>query len=119
MENNLINVLSAWLAPILAIVVITTSIMQYILAAKKRKDDLFDKRYNFYKKAEKVWLSSFNEDNPPMDIIDLLPLASEATFLFGKEVSKHIISFEGKKCTHPWFADDDFAKPFYKYLKLK
>lgn len=93
--------------------------LQFSLAKKKRKDDLFNLRYEFYKNVSKMWTSTSDSNNPPLDIIDLIPLAEKAGFLFGEEIPKHILSLENKTATHPFFPDEDFSKPFVKYLKLK
>ena len=92
---------------------------QFVLAKKKRKDDLFNLRYEFYKNISKIWVSTCNPETPPLDIIDLIPLAEKASFLFGKDISAHIISLENKTSTNPFFPDGDFSKPFVKYLKLR
>ena len=120
MENACIdiNVLSAWLTPVLGFVTIGAAIFQSYHIARKRKDDLFDKRFDFYKKFEKYRISTYLEINAAPDIIDLIPIASEARFLFGKDIERHVLSLEGKRSTNPMFADEDFSKPFYKYLKL-
>lgn len=86
----------------------------------KRTNDLFDRRYKFYKMVEKWWLSTGDEDNPPTDITDVLPMAIEADFIFGKDIFDHIVSLQDK--THsgsPFFPNDDFSQPFRKYLTLK
>ncbi len=92
--------------------------LQFRIARQKRKDDLFNIRYEFYSKISKVWISTYNSENPTLDIADLIPISEKAEFLFGKEIAEHIISLEGKRATHDLFPDDDFSKPFAEYLKL-
>ncbi len=92
--------------------------LQFILARNKRKDDLFNLRYEFYRSVSNIWIASYDKGNAPLDITDLMPISEKAEFLFGKEVSKHILSLENKRATHDLFPDDDFSKPFRKYLKL-
>ena len=93
--------------------------LQVYLTYKKRKDDLFNLRYEFYKNASNIWTSTCNPETPPLDIIDLIPLAEKASFLFGEDIFKHIISLENKTATNPFFPEEDFSKPFVKYLKLR
>lgn len=116
MNKEFIEILAACLAPIIAVVTVIAAIFQMYYTAKKRKDDLFDKRFDFYKRIERYWISTGS--NGPPDIINLLTIASEARFLFGKDIEKHILSLEGKASTNPLFADDYFSKPFHKYLTL-
>ncbi len=92
--------------------------LQFRLARKKRKDDLFNLRYEFYRSVSNIWISTYDEGNAPLDITDLIPLSEKAEFLFGKEISKHILSLENKRAMHSLFPDDDFSNPFRKYLKL-
>lgn len=110
----------------LAVITISISIysslltwLQFRLARKRRIDDLFRLRYKFYKQVSHIWLRTYDTANPTLDIIDLIPLSEEADFLFGKNVSKHIISMVDKRATNDMFPDNDFTKPFRKYLKLK
>lgn len=93
--------------------------IQIHLAKLKRKDDLFNLRYEFYKNVSEIWTSTCNSETTPLDIVDLIPIAEKARFLFGEDISQHIISLERKTATNPFFPDEDFSKPFYKYLKLR
>jgi hypothetical protein len=86
---------------------------------RKRRDDLFKLRFEFYKKISNAWISTFHTDIPEFDIVDLIPIAEEAEFLFGKDIQKHILSLENKRAKHDLFPDDNFSEPFRKYLKLR
>lgn len=92
--------------------------LQFKLARKKRKDDLFNLRYEFYRNLSRIWIATNNRENPELGITDLIPIAEKANFLFGKEISKHVLSLEDKRASHDLFPDDDFSKPFERYLKL-
>lgn len=87
----------------------------------KRQHDLFDKRYEFYKRLEKWWTDTrYHEETPLPHEEILIQWASEANYLFGQDISQHILSLEGRRHDgSPYFANDDFSKPFDKYLKLK
>ena len=102
----------------LAIIGTLITILQFRLARKKRKDDLFKLRYEFYKKISRGWLETSNKDNPPWDVIDLIPASQEAYFLFGEDIRKHILSLDNERASHDQFPEDDFNAPFDKYLKL-
>lgn len=109
----------------LAIATITVAIsgviftgLQVYIAHKKRKDDLFNLRYEYYKKISKIWINTCHSGQP-LDNIDLIPIAEEANFLFGEDIYNHILSLEDKKASHDLHPDIDFSKPFHKYLKLK
>ena len=86
---------------------------------KKRKDDLFKLRFDFYKRVSSAWTSTFDRNNPEFDIVDLIPISEEAEFLFGKDIRKHILSLENKRAKHDLFPDENFSAPFHKYLRLK
>ena len=95
---NWINVLSALLTPTIAIAGSVIAWLQYRTNSQKRK----------------------NDNCRPHDVEDLIPVAMEARMLFGKDIAQHIISLENKAHKgSPFFPDDDFIKPFMKYLQLK
>lgn len=123
--NEFIHILSAALTPIVAIVGIVLGIKNYELSRKKRKDALFDRRYKFMKDFEKLWKTTGSESNGAtrayLDWDDLEPWAQEARFLFGKDIAKHIKSFEGKSYEGfmHWVPDTELSKPFTKYLRFE
>ena len=49
---------------------------------------------------------------------DIEPYAQEAYYLFGKDIAKHLRSYEGKSYDQDfnWVPDYELAKPFNKYL---
>jgi len=114
-----IQFLSASLVPIIAILGLLFAWLQWRTNEKKRQNELFNLRYDFYQRVRKAYLSQHDETNPPILAEDWIPLAEEARFLFGKDIEKHISSFADKEVSgHPDFPDDWFVKPFEKYLKL-
>lgn len=122
-EKTWIDILSALLTPMLAVFGALIAYLQWRTNELKRKNDYFDRRYNFYKRIESMWLSSTTDEQllaEGFEIEDLIPLADEAGLLFGKDVAGHIVSLAGKHHNgSPFFPDDDFSKPFRKYLRLK
>lgn len=117
MEKEIIDYLSAWLGPIVAVSTVYMHFSQRYTARMKRKDELFDKRYEFYKKIESKWLETYYDSTPEWEVVDLIPVANEASFLFGKDIMDHIIGLAEKRCSTPFFVDDHFIKPFNKYLR--
>lgn len=122
-EKTWIDILAALLTPTLAIFGALIAYLQWRTNELKRKNDYFDRRYDFYKRIESMWLSSATDEQLSVlgfEIEDLIPMADEAGILFGKDVSEHIVSLAGKHHDgHPFFPNDDFSKPFIKYLRLK
>ncbi len=121
--TNWVDVLSALLTPTIALAAVVLGFLQYRLAKQRRKDDLFDRRYAFYESVRKMWMNTGvnappNTD-PDLDVLDLVTLAYEAEFLFGEDISQHILSLGGRGHEgHPFFPNEDFVKPFKRYLNL-
>jgi hypothetical protein len=81
--------MSAFLTPTIAIAAAVIGYVQWKTNDETRKNDLFDRRYQCYKEDEEK--SSFG-----LQVEDLVPVASEAKFLFGDGIVKHIMSLQGK-----------------------
>jgi hypothetical protein len=114
-----VRLLSALLVPTIAIAGIVLGILNHRLARKRRKDELFDRRYEFYRRARDFWLSTANPASPPPDIQDWISVAGEASFLFGRDIAEHLVSLDGKRHDgSPFFPNDDFVRPFRRYLTL-
>ena len=118
-----IGILSASLTPTIAVAALILGILQYRLAKQRRNDDLFDRRYAFYDRLRTIWLSTGtgapDGHDPSVDVLDLVPLAEEASFLFGQDIVDHVLSLEGPGHSgHPDFPNDDFIAPFRKYLSF-
>lgn len=119
-NKDWIDIFQALLTPVIAIGGLGVAIFQWRTNEKKRQNDLFDRRYALYQRIEKWWLATADSDAPPPDIEDLVPVAQEVEFLFDKNLAKHIISLEGKRHTgSPFFPNEDFFKPFRRYLILR
>ncbi|HWR04115.1 MAG TPA: hypothetical protein VN419_08840, partial [Humidesulfovibrio sp.] len=103
---------------------VAISYANYILAKQKRADDLFDRRFAFYKRLEGYWMSTgrwaSKDTDPYPDIETLISFADEASFLFSDSICKHIVNLptSGHRGS-PFFPDDDFVKPFREYLRLE
>lgn len=118
-----IGILSASLTPTIAVAALILGVLQYRLAKQRRKDDLFDKRYAFYNNLRRIWLSTGTgagpDEKPWIDYEDLIPFAIEAEFLFGKDISDHVMALDQQEHNgHPDFPNEGFIQPFRKYLEL-
>lgn len=120
--KDTIDILAACLTPTVAVIGIFIGVKNYKLAIRKRKDDLFDRRYKFLKDFEQLWKSTGSESDgatiSELEWDDIEPWAQEAYYLFGKDIAKHLRSYEGKSFDgqFSWIPDSELAKPFNKYL---
>jgi hypothetical protein len=124
MMTDWIQISSALLTPVIALIGVALGIANYLHARRKRKDELFDRRYAFYRTLRNAWLSSSEVDNDggfnraPPDLEDLAGFAEEAQFLFGNDIRAHVVSLADKRAPNDFFPDLDFVEPFERYLKL-
>jgi hypothetical protein len=124
------NELPDWvsvLSLVIAVAAFVLGICNFWLAIRRRRDDLFDRRYNFYRRVRSMWLATGNGapegQRPWLETEELIPIAEEAGFLFGSDISQHIVSlaeppFADGHRGHPDWPDEDFVAPFRKYLSL-
>ncbi|WP_298740162.1 hypothetical protein [uncultured Chitinophaga sp.] len=122
--EELIKIISACLTPVVAIGAVAVSVSNYKLGVKKRRDELFDRRYKFYKDFEEYWKTTGAESEGAtrmeMEWEDIAAFEQEANFLFGPDIAKHIRSYEGKSFRGiRWVPDLELAKPFKKYLDFR
>ena len=115
--------LNALTAPAIAIAGILIAGANLWLAYRRRKDDLFDRRYKFFLNARNAWgnaiKSHSNSGQTTPDWEARVILASEAKFLFGPEIVEHILEY--RQPSHEdnhLIANDDFVLPFEPYLSL-
>ena len=119
-EKSWVDIFQALLTPTIAIAGVLIGYYQWRNNEYKRQNELFDKRFEFYKKSCDAWLATGNPDAQSPDVEDLIPISEEAKFLFGDDIALHILSLEGKSHNgSPFFPNIDFSEPFYKYLRLK
>jgi len=114
-----IIILSACLAPVVAVMGIVFAGLQWWTTERERQNALFDRRFDLYTQIKKVYLEQHNSQNPPMSSEDWIPLAEEAGFLFGDDIQRHVSALADKKVEgSPFFPNEWFVKPFRKYLHL-
>jgi len=89
------------------------------LDRNRRREELLDRQYDLYQRVKEFWLLTHDTNVPTPHFEDLIPFAKEAASIFGKEMQDHILSLSGKRHSgSPLFPDEDFVRPFRKYLKL-
>lgn len=120
---DILTRLSGWLTVVVAVIGVGFAVLNHLHARRLRTDALFDRRYAFYQRVRDIWLASGTgapeHQDPELHLEDLIPIAEEARFIFGKDIEEHILGLSRKGHQgSPFFPDDDFVKPFGKYLKL-
>ncbi len=134
-EKDWIDILSAFSVPIIAAVGVGLGIFNYRLAQRKRKDELFDRRYEFYKKLENFWFATAETSQDPnhphfgpafldLDEFERIEIIEgwvhRARFLFGEDIETHIRSLANKEYQGiDRMPDEGFSKPFDRYLKFE
>ncbi len=116
-EKDWIDVFSALLTPTIAIVVAIIAFLQWRTAEINRRQQLFDKRYLFFKELWRRYENSVTSGRgEELDVEDLFDMIHEAEFLFGKEIADHMMKIPDKKnvLNYDWFSE-----PFKKYMQLK
>ncbi len=106
-----INIFAAILSPIVAILGTVFLGLNWRTNEKKRKNELFDRRYDFYKNLRQIYLDQ-DLKHGSLDWSDWAPFAEEASFLFGDDIAKHIMSLETKHHGgFHFFPDENFIAP--------
>ena len=129
-EKDCIDTLSAWLVPAIPVAGIIIGFLQWCTNELHRKQDLFDKRYDFYQRLRKVYLAHHGTNPSQFHEATLEPYIEEASFLFGADIPTHIQSFYNATCDDLYVSDESewhlcpmpdkhFILPFKKYLELK
>jgi hypothetical protein len=113
-----LQVLSALLTPAIAIAVGTIGWLQWWTNERKRKQDLFDKRWDYFKRARSVFDQGPRApDGYHFHSEDLDELAMEGAFLFGPDIEALIWSFpdhfDRSRRDRAWY-----ETPFKKYMQL-
>ncbi len=88
---NWVTIMSAFISPIVAIVVTYIAIQQYKLQKNKLRLDLFEKRYEIYKNAE-IFINQIVV-NGCVDSIEMQTFflnTKDKYFLFGRDVNEYL-----------------------------
>jgi hypothetical protein len=144
----MIEIFSGFLTPVIAIITVAILILQYFLAKRRWRLDLYDKRYPVYL-ATMQYLSSVMQkaDVTQEEIFNFLRNSKDKEFLFGKDIQEYLdvlyekgqdLSFTNKKLENEsiekererlldkrhnllmWFKDqfEISKKLFGEYLKI-
>ena len=96
-DKHLIQLLSALLTPVIALVTTYIAIQQYRTSRLKFKLELFDKRYAIYQGVKKFILSAVREANLSNDdFFKLNEETQDAFFLFDERVDKYTDELRSK-----------------------
>jgi hypothetical protein len=96
-DIQLIQLLSALLTPVIAVVTTYIAIQQYRTSRLKFKLELFEKRYAIYEGVKNFILSAVREANLSNDdFFKLNEETQDAFFLFGARVEKYINELRSK-----------------------
>lgn len=117
--ENWTSISSALLTPTIALIAVYIAWQQWKTAESKRKQDLFDKRYQFFSGMWEAFSSPIIDPNERLlEKEDLLDSTHKAELLFGSDIVNHI--FEIPERQKQGILDYDwFIKPFKKYMQLK
>jgi hypothetical protein len=114
-SKELITILSALLVPTLAIAGGIIAWLQWRTNERKRKQDLFDRRFALYLKAVSYYEEIWSEQAGTSPDYDWKTLYVEASFLFGPDIEAHLETMNrNEKFDIRWF-----ALPFRRYMQLK
>src|ERR1039458_4663329 len=106
-----VQVFSALLIPFVAIIGAAIGWLQWMTNERKRKQDLFDKRFAFYLKAVSYYEEIWSDRAGTSPDYDFKTLYVEASFLFGPDIVEHLRTMSRKtKFDIQWFAE-----PFRRY----
>lgn len=112
---KLVEILSALLTPTIAIAGGIIAWLQWQTNERKRTQELFDRRYEFYKRALGAYEEFHSDKNGSTEPWEFDYFYTEAGFLFGDDIVDHLKNFgSNPKRNLAWF-----ARPFSKYLRLR
>ena len=108
-------VFSALLTPTVAIAGGIIAWLQYRTNETKRKQDLFDKRFDFYIRAVSAYEEFWSERVGTTTAYEFEAFYAEGSFLFGPDLVEHLQTMSRKdRFDLAWFSE-----PFRRYMQLK
>jgi hypothetical protein len=110
-----VQALSALLVPSIAITGGVIAWLQWRTNERKRKQELFDRRFALYLKAVSYYEEIWSESAGSSPDYDFKTMYIEVGFLFGPDVVDHLKTMTRKtKFDIEWFAE-----PFKRFMQLK
>ena len=116
-DKSWIEILTALLTPTIACCAVLIAWQQWRTAERKIKQDLFNKRYAFFKRMWTIFASRIGEPEGPIEDTILLDYVHEAEFLFGEDIVNHLFKIPEKQAEN-CLDYDWFSSPFKKYMQL-
>lgn len=122
--SNIFTECSSW-GSIVAALAALIAYMQWLTTEKKRKQDLFEKRYEFYQKLKDIYYSLDDKSRPVSycQIEDICGLMSKAEWLFGNDLKVAINDLQCSECDEIDKSldvlPDKLEKVFFKYMKIE
>jgi hypothetical protein len=88
---NFVDILSAYLTPIIGLTTISILVLQYLLQRYKIRHDLYEPRIKIYRAVYAFLIhAAQNGDVKNEALADLIQNTAEARFLFRGKIKKHI-----------------------------
>ncbi len=92
-----INILSAFLTPIIGLTTISILVLQYLLQRYRVRKDLYEPRIKIYRAVNEFLMHANQHDNVSEDTLTaLIQSTTEARFLFRGKIRKHIYLLHSK-----------------------
>jgi len=111
-----LTVVNGALTTLLAIAVALIAYAQWQTAEKQRKQDIFEKRYEFYVSFLNCYIAYLSDTNA-MEDTQRVSFINKAFFLFGKDIANHVETLLSK---HDKRLNLDVVNsPFYRYMGLR
>lgn len=110
-----IQVTSALLTPTVAIAAGVIGWLQWRTNETKRKQDLFDRRFDVFKRAASGYSELWSEMSGTTSSHEWRYFCIEAGFLFGPDIVQHLKTMDRKR----EFDLEWFAEPFKRYMQFK
>jgi hypothetical protein len=107
--------LSALLTPTIAVAGGIIAWFQWLTNETKRKQDLFDRRFDFYKRAVSSYEELWSERAGTTTAYEFEYFCTEASFLFGPDLVQHLKTMS----RHGRFDLTWFTKPFRHYMQFR
>ena len=118
-----VEVFQALSVPAIAFAGVCIAATNLWLGFRKRRDDLFDRRYDFFRRAVRAWEAAAKSQHETGENVPdweyRAALANEALFLFGPRLAEHLNNYTKPFDHHvPQLPNEDFVKPFDPYMRL-
>ncbi len=116
--DKIIDISKALLTPMIGLLGIYIAYQQWQTNERKRKQDLFERRWTFYTELKLLFENLMNSDEAatvfcPTDFCIYNNRADQAKYLFGEDIVEHIFNIQEIAKSGDY---NLFSEPFDKYL---